>query len=199
MSKAERTRAHIVENAAAVFNQRGYAGASMADLMAATGLKKGGLYNHFRSKDELALAAFDYAIEQMQQRFRGAIAHRRHATDRLIAMLRVYEHMLDQPPIAGGCPILNTAVDSDDTHPALQAKAQAAMDGWRRLIIRIVNKGIARGELSANIHADTVATVLISTIEGSVMMSKLYNDTTYIQQALNHLKDYIQTQLAVPS
>jgi TetR/AcrR family transcriptional repressor of nem operon len=51
-TKGERTRARIVATAAPLFNQRGYVGASMADLMAATGLEKGGIYRHFESKDD---------------------------------------------------------------------------------------------------------------------------------------------------
>ena len=53
--KGSATKQRIVEAAAPVFNQRGYWGASMADLMAATGLEKGGIYNHFGSKEALAL------------------------------------------------------------------------------------------------------------------------------------------------
>src|ERR1700740_3646198 len=60
-SRGEVTRRRIVEQSAAVFNQRGYSGTSMSELMAATGLEKGGLYRHFASKQDLAAAAFDYA------------------------------------------------------------------------------------------------------------------------------------------
>jgi AcrR family transcriptional regulator len=45
------TKAHIIQQAAVVFNQQGYAGTSMSDIMRATGLKKGGIYNHFQSKE----------------------------------------------------------------------------------------------------------------------------------------------------
>ena len=57
LTKGERTRQHIIETAAPLFNQRGFTGASMADLMEATGLEKGGIYRHCGSKDELAVAA----------------------------------------------------------------------------------------------------------------------------------------------
>jgi TetR/AcrR family transcriptional regulator, transcriptional repressor for nem operon len=198
MSKAEETKTRIIEQAAVLFNQQGYAGASMSDLMRVTGLQKGGIYNHFRSKDELALAAFDFAAHCIQQKFIGALSGKRHAVDRLIAILSVYEHLLDDPPIQGGCPILNTAVESDDTHPALRQRAQLAMDGWRKLIQRVVAQGIRRGELQATVDADAVATILIATIEGAVMLSKLYGDACYLKQALNYLKAYVQQQLATP-
>lgn len=196
MSKAQQTKTHIVEQAAALFNQQGYAGASMADLMRVTGLQKGGIYNHFRSKDELALAAFDFAVDRIQQRFRGALRSKRHAVDRLLAMLTVYEDFIEQPPLRGGCPLLNTAVDSDDAHPALRSRTQQAMDSWRSLIERIVAKGVARRELHPTADPETVASVVIATIEGGIMLSKLYDDPAHLDRALNHLANYVQHQLA---
>ncbi len=168
----------------------------MSDLMRVTGLQKGGIYNHFQSKDEIALAAFDFAAKQMQKKFIGALRGKRHAVDRLIAILDVYEHLLDDPLVQGGCPILNTAVESDDTHPALRQRAQLAMEGWHTLIEHIVRKGMNRGELYPTVDISTVATVLISTIEGAVMLSKLYDDTSHLNRALNYLKTYVRQQLA---
>lgn len=198
MSKAQETKARIIKQAAALFNQQGYAGSSMSDIMRVTGLQKGGIYNHFRSKDELALEAFDFAVNRVQSEFMGALKGKRHAVERLIAILSVYECMFDEPPVQGGCPILNTAVESDDAHPALREQAQLAMDAWRILLQRIVDKGIMRGELHSTVDADTVATILIATIEGAVMLSKLYGDASHLERALNFLKTYVQHQLAAP-
>ena len=61
VTKGERTRQKIVETAAVLFNQRGFAGCSMGDIVEASGLEKGTLYGHFSTKEELALYAFDYA------------------------------------------------------------------------------------------------------------------------------------------
>lgn len=166
--------------------------------MRVTGLQKGGIYNHFRSKEEIALEAFDFAVNCIQQQFMNALKGKRHAVDRLVAILNVYEQMLDDPPIQGGCPILNTAVESDDTHPALRERAQRAMDAWRALICRIVDRGIKRGELSADVDSETVATIAIATLEGGVMLSKLYGDPSHLTRTLNHLKTYVRQQLATP-
>ena len=192
MAKAQVTRARIIVQAAALFNRQGYAGASISDLMSATGLQKGGIYNHFRGKDELALEAFDYAVNLIQQEFTGALKGKRHAVERLMAILDIHGQMVDNPPVPGGCPILNTAVESDDTHPALRQRAQLAMNKWRSLIKRIVDKGIVRCELQPSTDADVVATILIATIEGAVMLSKLYGDTSHLERALAYLKSYIQ-------
>jgi AcrR family transcriptional regulator len=70
--KGEQTRQEIIRRAAPIFNQRGYDGAALSDLMRATGLEKGGIYRHFGSKQELAGDAFDYAWKlAMDTRFEG--------------------------------------------------------------------------------------------------------------------------------
>ena len=195
MSKAQQTQHHILEQSAALFNQQGYAGSSMADVMRVTGLQKGGIYNHFSSKDELALAAFDFAVQQMQMRFLGVLKGKRHALDRLMAILSVYETLLENPPIEGGCPLLNTAVESDDTHPALRERTQLAMTNWLNLLQSIVQRGIDRGELQPTIDPEMVVTVLMATIEGGVMLTKLYGDSIYMQRSITHLKAYLRQQV----
>ena len=64
-TKGMKTRQRIVEMAAPVFNRQGFVGASMRDLISATGLEKGGIYNHFGSKEQLALEAYDYAMSRV--------------------------------------------------------------------------------------------------------------------------------------
>uniref|UniRef100_B8HR70 Transcriptional regulator, TetR family n=1 Tax=Cyanothece sp. (strain PCC 7425 / ATCC 29141) TaxID=395961 RepID=B8HR70_CYAP4 len=199
MAKAEETRTRIIEQAATLFNQQGYAGASMSDLMRVTGLQKGGIYNHFRSKDDLALAAFDFAVSHLQQKFRQALQGKRHAVERLLAILAVYEHLLADPQLQGGCPLLNTAVESDDTHPLLRERTQRAMDSWQVLLRRIITQGRRRGDLHSSIDPETVTIVLITTIEGAIMLSKLYGDESYLQRALTYLKTYVQNLQAAPS
>jgi AcrR family transcriptional regulator len=196
MSKAEFTRARIIKKAAELFNQKGYAGSSMSDIMKATGLQKGGIYNHFNSKNELALEAFDYAYRCSSQRVWEAVRKKTNAIERLQALVSVYLDYVDNPPISGGCPIMNTAIESDDTNPMLRARAQQAVTEWRSLISRIIQKGIKKGEIRPNVEPDAIATIVISTVEGAIMMSKLYQDTIHLERAISYLKDYFVTTLA---
>lgn len=192
MKKGELTRQRVIEQAAPVFNQRGYWGSSLRDLMEATGLEKGGIYNHFRSKDELAAAAFDHNVELVGARIRAAIAGRRLALDRLRAVLEVYRSFVVDPPFAGGCPIMNAAVDADDTHPMLRRKVQEAMARLRDdTMARIVARGVARGELKAGTDPGTVASVVVSTLEGALMLCHLDADPGPMIAATAHLDQYL--------
>lgn len=192
MSKARQTKAHIIQQAAKVFNQKGYAGSSLADIMQATGLKKGGIYNHFASKDELAVAAFDYAVSSISRQVWQAIKTERKAIARLQALVSTYLIYVRKPPIPGGCPILNTATEVDDLDSPLRDRAIAAIDSWRGLIMRIVQKGIKKGEIKGTIEPDTIATIIICNIEGAIMLSQLTKNPIHLQRAIAHLHDYLE-------
>lgn len=197
MGKGEETREKVVRRAAQLFNQQGYAGASLTDIMQVTGLRKGGIYNHFDSKEQLALEAFDYAASLVRERFTAALREKYAADERLIAIVNAFRSLIDDPPLAGGCPVLNTAIESDDAHPQLRERARQAMDDWRALIQRIIAKGLIKGELRPGVDADTVATLMIATLEGAVMLSKLYGDPIHMRRAADHLIGYIEGTLRV--
>ncbi len=195
MSKGEQTREMILARAAQLFSRQGYFGSSLSDIMHETGLEKGGIYNHFASKEHLALEAFDYSVDLVSQRTRLALAGKVNAIDRLLAIITVFQGLIEDPPLVGGCPILNTAIEADDAQPALRDRARNAMDNWRTTIHRIVQKGIARQEIRPEVDADVLATLLIATLEGAIMLSKLYGDMVHIHRAVDHLTSYINTNV----
>src|ERR1700680_5175438 len=124
--KGEATRQDIIRKAAPIFNQKGYSGTALSDLMRATGLGKGGIYRHFESKQELARDAFDHAWKlAMDTRFEGT-QEIPNTVDRLIQVVRNFrDRRVGLVP--GGCPLLNTAIDSDHSNPHLRAKARHAL------------------------------------------------------------------------
>ncbi len=192
MSKAELTKRRIIEKAAILFNQNGYAGSSIDGIMKLTGLQKGGIYNHFRSKDEIALAAFDHAFDLLKQRVLAGIPDRKNAIDRLLVVVDSFRGFTGQPTIVGGCPILNTAVESDDTHPALRLRAQSAANEFRALLGSIIELGIRQYEVVATTDPDRLAITMLATIEGAIALSKLYGDDRYLDIAIEHLNEYIE-------
>lgn len=191
MSKAINTKQKIIEKAAIIFNKNGYAGTSIAAIMKLSGLKKGGIYNHFKSKDEIAIAAFDLTLSAILASVMLEVGAANTAIDRLHAFVDSFRGFTTQPIGVGGCPILNTAVESDDTHPGLRLHVQDAVNKIRALIVSIVELGIRQHEIEVSIDREQVSTVVLATIEGAIMMSKLYGDDIYLDRAIDHLHQYI--------
>jgi TetR/AcrR family transcriptional repressor of nem operon len=195
-TKGERTRQRIVEQAANVMSVRGYFATSMADLARETGLEKGSLYNHFDSKEALALAAFDYSVALVGKRFDEALSGQERAIDRLRVIVGVFRSLADAPPLPGGDPVLNMAIESDDAYPVLLDRAQEAMTSWQKLIGKTAKEGVARGELKPEVNPRELASIITSTLEGAVMMSKLFRDPTHMRWAVDHLMRYLDSLVA---
>ncbi|GAB4192435.1 MAG: TetR/AcrR family transcriptional regulator [Roseiflexaceae bacterium] len=193
MRKGEETRERIVAQAAVVFNVHGYAGTAIGDIMRATGLEKGGIYRHFDSKEQLALAAFDHAVGLVRQRFAEALAGKTHAADQLLAFVEVFRGYTQHPPLTGGCPVLNTAIESDDTNPQLRERACAVVEEWRCFLRTTVSAGIARSEIQRGVDPEGLALVLIGTMEGAVMLAKLLDSPAPLELSCSHLQHYIET------
>jgi TetR/AcrR family transcriptional repressor of nem operon len=185
MSKGERTRQEIIEKAAPLFNQHGFAGCSMGDIMAATGLEKGGLYRHFPSKEALAAEAFRHALsESIRLRTQPLV----EGTSAL-KMLRTYvERFVTAPPgVAGGCPLMNAAVEHDDGNAALRALVRDALGDWHKRLTAIVQQGKRMGEIRRNVEAEWLADTIIATLEGSLMMSRIQRSLQPLRHAQRSL------------
>ena len=193
LTKGERTRSRIVERCAPVFNQRGYARASMRDLVAAAGLEKGGLYNHFDSKEALALASLDHSVSLLGARLAAARGSTDDAGDQLVAVVRAFAQWARKPAVPGGCPIMNTAIEADDTNGELRAHARDAMTRWHRLIGAIVKDGSAAGQLDPSTDPYGLATVMTSALEGALMLSRLHDDVSHMDRVVDHLVAHIET------
>ena len=184
LSKAERTKQFIIESTAWIFNTKGYAGTSMADLTDATQLTKGSIYGNFENKEEVALAAFDYNLSKMK----AASAVRRDRVtsyfDKLMVYVQVYHSFMGETFPVGGCPILNTAIEADDTHSPLKGKAAAAITEWKNTIVNIVSDGIRAGEFKAGTDASQLALSIIALIEGGIMIAKVTDDQTNLDNVL---------------
>ena len=193
MSKGDQTRERIIAKAAELFNQRGLEGTSMADLMEATGLEKGGIYRHFPSKEAVAAEAFDYAWkEAFHERVRD-IGNVSGSVDRLKHLIANFVERRSSIP--GGCPLLNTAVESDDGNPVLRERARQALGKWQNLLISVINEGIQRREIRSGIDPNRLAMLIISCLEGALMISRLERNRDALLAARSHLDRYLDKEV----
>ena len=194
MRKGEETRQEIIRRAAPIFNRKGYSGAALSDLMRATGLEKGGIYRHFESKEELAGDAFDHAWKvAMDARFAGT-EEIQNTVDRLKQIVRNFRDRRTGL-VPGGCPLLNTAIDSDDGNPQLRAKARQGLSSLLDRLQSIADEGQRRGEVRADVDSAELATLIASTLEGSIMVSRLQKKEEPRDLAVRHLEEYLETRV----
>jgi AcrR family transcriptional regulator len=181
MTRGEGTRQRIVEQAAPLFNRLGYAGCSMQDIMAATGLEKGGIYRHFSGKEELAEEVFRYSLARVTEARWEGIEEVEGSVEKLRILVRRFSDIHSIFP--GGCPVMNTAIDADDGNPALRKLVQKAVREWKGRIVRIVTTGVERGEIRAEIEPRSIANIVIAALEGALMISRLEGNRVAVRDA----------------
>ncbi|MCW5821704.1 MAG: TetR/AcrR family transcriptional regulator [Cyanobacteria bacterium TGS_CYA1] len=175
MTKGTDTREKIIERAATLFNTKGYTAASINDVMEATGLKKGGIYNHFENKDDLACQAFDFAVKLAGQKMLTRVESCQNAKDRLFAVIEHFETLSENPPLPGGCPLMNTAIESDDGYPLMQKRVQKAFDRFQQFVEKLAAEAIEQKEIETKLSPEEISIFMISTLEGALMLSKVHN------------------------
>jgi TetR/AcrR family transcriptional repressor of nem operon len=191
MGKGEATRRRIIEIAAPIFNQRGYSGCSLSELMEATGLEKGGIYRHFASKEDLAAEAFQYALA----------VNVKLRTDHLSAVAgsvnklrRSVELFVETPSaVAGGCPLMNTAIEADDGNPRLRELALEGLRAWKGRLGKVVKEGLEAGEIRTGTSPGSVANVMVSTLEGALMISRMEGHRRALKDARAALDEMLQS------
>ena len=193
MTKGEKTRQKIVEKAAALFNQYGFSGFSMSELMKATGLEKGGIYRHFDTKEQLAAEAFEYAWREALNTRMQDLGTDSNSVEWLKRFIDNFVHR--RPSVPGGCPLLNTAIDADDGNPVLRHLALRALRGWRGNLIEVVKRGIERKEIKPGVNPKEVADIMISSLEGALMMSRLEGNRDALLAMQSYLNSYLDTQV----
>lgn len=191
MSKAEKTKQFIVEKTAPIFNKKGYAGTSLNDMISATGLTKGSIYGNFANKDDVALAAFDYNLKKVDSVIRGEMATKNSFREKMLVYTHVYENFLEFPFPDGGCPVLNTAIEADDTHPQLKERANEALMNWKSVLTKLIQKGIANNEFRQDVDPEQAALTIIATIEGAIMITKLTGRLNFRRAIMKSVEKFI--------
>jgi AcrR family transcriptional regulator len=195
MGKGQATKEHIIRQSAGLFNTKGYSGTSLSEIIERSNVRKGGIYNHFENKDEIALAAFDYSFAQLKKLLAEALVSRTDPADKMLAICDAYILLAEQDACEGGCPILNTAVENDDGHPLLKQKAQLAMKELMTALEKIIREGIEQRQFRSELDVEAACSVVIALVEGGVMLSKLYNDNKYIRHCTEQVMVYVKGSL----
>lgn len=193
MSKGEETRQFIIEKAAPIFNIKGIEATAMSDIMKATKLSKGSLYVHFKNKEELVENVFLHNMKILGNKVIKAIQQVPSAQEKLFAYIDVLTD-IKNPPVTGGCPMINFGIEADDTNPIINSKVKKEIVHSLEIISNIIVQGKNTGEFNNDWNHNEFATLMFAMIEGGVIISRITGDNTKINLISNKLKKMIVEQ-----
>jgi AcrR family transcriptional regulator len=173
MRQPEITKLLLLEKSASLFNVKGFKATSISDITDATGLTKGAIYRHFANKDELEAASLDFMFDKVKSQLKLLIKSEKDASSKLFALFNFFETYIHKPIIPGGCPFLNASIEVDDANPKLRAKVIEMYEILKGTIKTILQNGIKYKQINKNTDVETIATVIICSLEGGIVASKV--------------------------
>ncbi len=190
MTKGEETRARVLDSAMALVNRKGLRNTSMQDIIDETGVKKGNLYFHFAGKDELGrsliMEASDRYFEYLSKSITSGDPLGK-VRDILGAVLRFHR----RTGFAGGCIFGNTALEMSDTDGEYAALIRDIFDRWVSILAGYLREAGMMGALSPGIKPEPMARHIVSAMEGSIMMARLYKREGPMVECIGYIEKLI--------
>jgi TetR/AcrR family transcriptional repressor of lmrAB and yxaGH operons len=179
MGKADDSKGKTLTAAVKLFRQQGYHGTALHDILAAGGAPRGSLYFHFpKGKEEIGASALSLAGEAVRQAIVQAAEKSDSAESFLVRIVRAMASDLERSDYREGCPIATTALETAAQSEVLGAATRTAFQKWELEIKR----GLFRFGLTSG-DADLVATMVLSQLEGALLLARTYRSLVPIQRA----------------
>jgi len=188
MRNPERTKEIIIKVSADLFNTKGYKATSLSDITTATGFTKGAIYKHFENKDDLEQQALRSLGKTMFETLGIQIKKATDYEAKMNVVFDFFENYLINPPYAGGCPLMNSACESDDSNPSLRQQSFGILVNLKSAIKRIITSGIKHKQVISTTDVNELTHVFIATLEGGIMMSKLERTNDSMKLCISFLR-----------
>lgn len=181
-------------SASILFNTKGYKATSISDITTLAGITKGAIYKHFKDKAELEKGCLTNMTGIVLSNLTKRIKAEKDAPSKLRSILEYFESYEHTPPFKGGCPLMNAAIEVDDTDTVLKQVVSNIMLAIQDGIQKVINTGIERGQLKDIPNPQAYAALIYSSIEGGVMMMKVTDNAKHLVSIIQYLKEDIKSK-----
>jgi len=193
-AQAEENRRTVIEAAGRLFRERGFEGVGLNDLMGAAGLTQGGFYKQFKSKDDLAAQACDRVLADSTERLTHLVES--SGENALATIISGYLSAEHRDQIADGCIFPALGPDADRHSPALIRSFETGIRSYLKVIDLAMQASSAQ-------EAERDPAVVLSTMVGALVLSRLAEDETLSNRILNsaissllHRNDGVEAETA---
>ncbi len=181
--KGARTRARILDEAAALIHERGVAGTTLDDVKAAADVSGSQMYHYFPDKNELLQAVIDYQADAIVDIHRKAL----NGANGVKAWRDMVITEARRTNAVGGCALGSLGGQLAETDPEARALIAAGFDQWSITLRDGLRSLHAAGLLRADLNPDDLATTLLATLEGGTLLAQVQRDTRPLETAVDTL------------
>lgn len=195
MRDAEATKEAIIKTSAALFNKQGYKATSISDITKKLGMTKGAIYRHFKNKSELEAHALVYMCQSIEIGLAGQVVQAKNVKDKMEAIFSFFENYANNLFYESGCPLLNAAVEVDDTNPQLKKVTNKIILNIHGSIVRVLKNGVKHGQLKKSIDTTAFSSMIFTSVEGAIMMTKITDDPSHMIHVIKNLRKQFKEML----
>ena len=186
-------RDHLVETAMKLFSRHGFRATGIDTVLAESGVAKKTLYNHFKSKDELIIAALQRRDEEFITVMREGVARLAPGQDgdpRMARIMAFFDTVNEWAQSEGfsGCTFINASAE----YPRREDPIHVACANHKRLVVQFIEELISELRLA---DAHRVARQISLIVEGAIVTAHTTNDLTGVQLAKETTRQLLETYL----
>jgi TetR/AcrR family transcriptional repressor of nem operon len=193
-TKGNLSRQKIIKKSMQLFSVKGYFNTSIADVVKETGLTKGGLYGHFKNKQEIWYAVYDECVRTWKRVVFNGV---RDIPDPLKRIEKVIENSLKNylggGVFEGGCFLLNSLVDLTGQSPTMSNHVLEGFKGFAALLRLWLEEAARQGLLRDELHLEAIADFIMVSVNGAAPLYAASRDPAVWQHTLAQLSLYIQS------
>lgn len=185
------TRGRLIDSARFLFWERGFAGTSMAELLAHAGVNSGSFYHFFDSKEALLRAVLEGYIELLRPMVVDpAFATSEEPLERIFAILARYRLGIVATDCTYGCPLGRLALEIDPENAPAHGLIAQNFQGWIGVVRECL--GEMKASLPSAVDFDALATYVLVVMEGGVMLSRSYRSVEPFDRAVGQLREHFR-------
>lgn len=188
------SRRKLIESTIELMSSRGFEAMGINSILEAAGVSKSNFYYHFKSKEELCLAALDamrdyFFSEWLEPIFADKSLSPRQ---RLEKYLHTARERIESECCQKGCPFVNLATETSDFVPAFRERISMFFQRYQQKLADCIREGVVRGEFRSDLSPDAAAQLLLAGMNGTMVLTKVHKDPQV-------MKDNIDTMLTLLS
>lgn len=182
----------IITESLRLFSTKGFMNTSISDVMAAAGASKGGLYNHFKSKDQLFYAALSEARSIWRDKNLDGLDELDDPVGKVVRLFDNYQYRyLTSDDLPGGCIFVTLAVELNDQRADLAAEVNKGFERLKAMVKGLLDEAQGKGELNASVDTGAVTEMLVSGLLGACVMYTSDKSKANLEATIQSLMGYL--------
>lgn len=191
MTKAEATKAYILEKSFELIYQNGYQATSIDKIIETTQVTKGAFYYHYKNKEEMGVAIIKEIISpRIKKGLVDPLDNYEHPVEGIYETIQKFLMGITDHQIQFGCPMNNLIQEMAPLHPGFQLALGGILKMWEEKLVEVLMKAKEMGVIQQE-HLQPVARFIISGYEGTRGLGKIYQTQAYYEAYLSQLKVYL--------